>query len=156
MEKKKGARRTAAIVAGLLVTAIVMGAGAGPAEAQYRSNRPAPYRDLRAEAALQAKIDQLNSQVAQERARNAAFWAARDQEQVRRLRPGQVRAAIPMYGYVTPAERTTQQMMNGYVVGSSRAGCEARRASQPFNPNRPGTVNDGDYNTMTGPRVGSC
>jgi hypothetical protein len=154
--EKKSARKGAAIVGGLLVTAIVMGVGAGLAEAQHRGHRPAPYRDLRAEAALQAKVDQLNYLVAQERARHAAFWAAREQEQLRRLRPGQIRAAIPMYGYVTPAERTTQQMMNGYVVGSYRAGCEARRAAQPFNPYRPGTVNDGYYDTVLGPRVGSC
>jgi hypothetical protein len=39
---------------------------------------------------------------------------------------------------------------------AARAGCEARRAAQPFNPYRPGTVNDGYDNTVLGPRVGSC
>jgi hypothetical protein len=156
MENKGKRGRVAAIVGGLLATAVVMGLGAGDAEAQYRRYRPAAYGDAQVEAELAAKVAQLNYLVAQERARNNAFWAAREREQLRRLRPGQIRAAIPINGYVTPAERATQQMLNGYAISSARAICEANRAATPYNPYRPGTLNDGWYDTMTGPRQRSC
>jgi hypothetical protein len=128
--------------------------GSGEAEAQYRRRYVA--RDLRAEAQLAAYIAQLNALTAQERARQAAArWAAGRQ---RVLPPGTIPVNIPvntpMYGPLTLGQQIANQTVAGQLLGSARAGCIARQASQPYD--RFGRMNHGWYDTVLGPRPTGC
>ena len=155
MHEKSKRRRWTGITGGLLVAAVACLA-CGEAEAQsWQGRRYQAARNTQAEAQLAAYVTQLNQLVAQERAARAAA-AARQ----RVYRPGEIPVNIPvntpMYGPLTPGQRNVADMLNGWAIGSARAACEARRASQPYSIYRPGRLNDGWYDTMTGPRPRSC
>ena len=157
MQKMIGRRRWIAVVGGVVVAAAAL-LGSGKAEAQsWRTQRyrVARARNLQVEAELAARIAQLNQLVAQERARQTAAAARR-----RIYRPGEIPVNIPvnipMYGPLTPGQRIVVETTTGQMLGAARAACEAGRESQPYSVYRPGRLNDGWYDTMTGPRLRSC
>lgn len=155
MQTTMNRRRRIQVTGGLLVLALSCLAGA-EAQAQHRSGyRVVPRRDLRAEAELAAKVAQLNALVAAQQRQAAAAAAAG-----RRLRPGEIPVNIPvnipMYGPLTPGQRILHDTLVGRIGGAARAACEARRAAQPYSIYRPGRLNDGWYDTMTGPRPHAC
>jgi hypothetical protein len=150
-------RRRIGIVAGLVVAAAAC-LGSGEAQAQGRRvyrYRAAPARNLQVEAELAARVAQLNQLVAQARAEQAAAASRR-----RIYRPGEIPVNVPvntpMYGPLSPGQRILVETVAGQQLGAARAGCEARRAAQPYSVYRPGRLNDGYYGTLLGPRPSSC
>jgi hypothetical protein len=96
------------------------------AGAEAEAQRYYGGRDLQAEAELAAQVALLNRLTAQ--------------------------AAAPL----TPEQRILNDMTVGRIGGAARAACEARRAAQPYSIYRPGRIQDGWYDTMTGPRPRAC
>jgi multidrug efflux pump subunit AcrA (membrane-fusion protein) len=158
MQSTSERRRWTGIMGGLLVAAVAC-LGTGEAEAQgWPTRRYQAARNHQAEAELAARVAQLNQLVAQAQAEQAAAAAAGRRRRV--YRPGEIPVDVPvnmpMYGPLTPGQRILNDTVAGQINGRARAACEAGRASQPYSIYRPGRINDGWYDTMTGPRLRGC
>ena len=151
MDKRIEGQRRRRITGLVLAAAMAVGIGGSGLQAQGRPRQAyRTARNLRLEAELAAKVAQLN-------------WLLAHQRPVTRPRvygpnegPVNIPVGIPMYGPLTPAQRTIVQMTTGQQLGQLSASCEGRRAPSPYSNTRPGVVREGWVDSVTGVRMGTC